>query len=218
MVKLTHHMQKYKLYLFDFDGTLVDSHHSLEDVFYGAYKAIGVTIDKTNTPRYARQPLEVTSKEVNAPDDPKSIEIFISEIRRLLDDKEVLKKTRLYPETLEVLKYFNDNNIPVGIVTSNNAGHVKDVLDFFDIAHDTFSIYVDSDEIRETKPSPKPILRALEKFGPIDLKDVCYVGDALNDALAAERAHVTPILLDRDNSYPSEKKYIKIVDLRDLIK
>ena len=211
-------MKEFDTYLFDFDGTLVDSHYSLEDVFYGAFKAIGVTIDKKETPRYARQPLEDTCREVNAPQDKKSVEIFISEIRRLLDDKEVLKKTRLYPETLEVLKYFNDHNIPVGIVTSNNANHVKDVLNFFNIPLDTFSIYVDSDEISETKPSPKPLLRALEKYGPIDPKDVCYVGDALNDAIAAERAKVEPILLDRDNAYPSENKYIKIVDLRDLIR
>ena len=100
-------MKRYKLYLFDFDGTLFDSHYSLEDVFYGAFKAIGVTIDKKETPRYARQPLPDTCREVNAPDDPESIRIFIAEIRRLLDDKDILKKTKIFPETMEVLNYFN---------------------------------------------------------------------------------------------------------------
>ena len=32
-------------------------------------------------------------------------------------------------------------------------------------------------------------------------KDVCYVGDSLNDCLSAINAGVVPILLDRDDEY-----------------
>ena len=34
-------MKKYDVYLFDFDGTLVDSHESLKLVFEEAYRVLG---------------------------------------------------------------------------------------------------------------------------------------------------------------------------------
>ena len=47
-------------------------------------------------------------------------------------------------------------------------------------------------------------------------KDVCYVGDSLNDCLAAINAGITPILLDRDDEYLSSP-YIRIKSLKELL-
>ena len=205
-------MKKYDLYLFDFDGTLVDSLRSLEDVFILSFKAIGIDIDINNVLRYTRIPLEETYQEVNAP--MEKVGEFEKAIRYYLNDLEVLKKTDIYPETIKTIEKLHELGYKFGIVTSNNEKHVVDVLNLFNINPSWFSIFVDSDKVRETKPSPKPLIYALEELGYMDKKDkVVYVGDSLNDMLSANRAGVDAILIDRVHAFKENESYSKIENL-----
>ena len=82
---------------------------------------------------------------------------------------------------------------------------------------DFFKEIVGNKEAPIPKPNPQPILKALEMLNyQGDKKDVCYVGDSLNDCLAATNAGITPILLDRDNEYP-DTKYLRIRSLNELL-
>ena len=210
-------MKDYDLYLFDFDGTLVDSHKSLIDVFVLSFKAINIDIDENNVRRYMRIPLEETYEEVHAPWERAGE--FEKAIRYYLNDIEVLKKTEIYPETIYFLKALRDMDKKFGIVTSNNEKHVLDVLDLFHIPAEWFCIFVDSDKVRETKPSPKPLLYALEELGYLDKKEkVVYVGDGMNDMVSANRSGIDGILVDRLDEYSESEAYTRVHDLFDVIK
>ena len=210
-------MKDYDLYLFDFDGTLVDSHDSLVDVFVLSFKAIGVEIDPKNVLRYMRIPLEETYAEVNAPMD-KAGE-FEKAIIHYLNDLEVLKKTKPYPDTYYFLKALREKGKKFGIVTSNNEKHVIDVLNLFNIPSDWFCIIVDSFKVRETKPSPKPLLYALEELNYLDKKEkVVYVGDGMNDMVSSNRSGIDGILIDRLDEYSDSEGYKRVHDLFDILK
>ena len=196
-------MQKYSTYLFDFDGTLVDSHDSLVKVFDGAYGSIGVKVPEGYVLRLMRIPLEQGYKELNGPTDPALIKIFGDNINRLLDDEEVLKLTRSYEDTLDCLTKLKNEGATLGIVTSNNVKHVEDVLRFLNIDRNLFSIIIGNKETKKHKPNPDPIYKALEILN-ISKNGVCYVGDALDDKKAAVNAGVTPVLLDRAHQYENE--------------
>lgn len=210
-------MKSYDLYLFDFDGTLVDSLKSLEDVFVLAFRAIDIEIDPNNVPRYMRIPLEETYDEVHAPWE-KAGE-FEKAIRYYLNDLEVLRKTETFPDAYDCLKSLHDSGKKFGIVTSNNEKHVIDVLNLFNIPVDWFAIFVDSDKVRETKPSPKPLLYALEELDYLSKRDqVVYIGDGINDMIAANRSGIDAVLIDRVDEFDESKDYLKIHNLLELVK
>ena len=207
-------MKRYSTYLFDFDGTLVDSHDSLVKVFDGAYASVGVTVPEGYVLRLMRIPLFVGYEELHAPKDEESKQLFEKNIIALLDDEEVLKVTKIYEDTLPTLKRLKAQGATLGIVTSNNVKHVREVLRFLNIDENLFSIIVGNKETKKHKPNPDPIYKALELLN-ISKEGVCYVGDALDDKRTAVNAGVDPILLDRGDHYPSEEGVI-ITSLNEL--
>lgn len=197
-------MKKFKTYLFDFDGTLVDSHDSLVEVFEGAYASVGVKVPEGYVLRLMRIPLFQGYDELHGPKDEASIKVFADHIISLLDEERVLKLTKSYKDTVESLTRLKAEGATLGIVSSNNIKHMNDVLDFLKIDKSLFSVIVGNDLTKKHKPNPDPIYKAMELLGISNKKEICYVGDALDDKKAALNAGVTPILVDRDRIYAHE--------------
>ena len=181
-------MDKYLLYLFDFDGTLFDTLPSSKYVFRKAYENIGMSLDEEQVLGFTREPIPDSYKRLGGP-----------------------------RETYDTIIDLRMDEADLGIVTSNNVPHVRDVLRKFDMQNDFFTVLVGNREAPTPKPSPEPILKALEMVGyKGDKKQVCYVGDLLNDCLSAVNAGIVPILLDRDDEY-KDAPYQRIKSLRDLL-
>jgi HAD superfamily hydrolase (TIGR01549 family) len=208
-------MKKYKLYLFDFDGTLVDSFPSLYVVFKDAYDAVGITITNDDIPQLSREPLAYGYFRLGGkPEDGKK---FGQVLEEALDSVEALELTKIFPETLSMIEALKKEGVSIGVVTSNKVKHVHEVLNFFNIPLDTFDVYVGNEKVKNSKPHPEPILKALELYGEIDNKDVVYVGDAINDTISANEAGIDAVLIDRINAFNESEKYIKIENLLELI-
>ena len=193
-------MKSFDTYLFDFDGTLVDSYESLVKVFSGAYSKVGVKVPEGYTLRLMRCPLYVGYQELNGPVDEESKKIFGDEIVRLLDDPDVLKATKTYEEVKEVLETLRKNGKTLGIVTSNSKKHVLEVLHFIGLDSSLFSVVIGNEATKRHKPYPDPILKGLELLGK-NIEGCCYVGDAPDDMKSAVNAKVTPVLIDRNHEH-----------------
>jgi len=208
-------MKKYDLYLFDFDGTLLDTMPALEFVFRASFEHVGLSFDPKDTVEFARVPLTVSYKKQNGT--PEKWEEFVRYIDASLDFPEALHSNKPYEETMESVKYMRDNKVVAGIATSNNKNHVLDVLKYLGIPEDTFAIIIGNKECHKFKPHPDPILKALEAINyKGDLSRVAYVGDAMNDTIAANEAGVQAILIDRIDAFPESDQYIKIKNLMEL--
>ena len=210
-------MKKFKYYLFDFDGTLINSFPSLYLVFKKAYEEVGVTIQNEDVPYLSRVPLFEGYERFHAPNDKESIEKFVRAITEWLDSEEALVLTELFHDSLEFFYYIETNNIPCGIVTSNRIKHVKEVLEYFSIDPNIFKVIVGNELTSKSKPDPEPINVALDllKYEG-DRKDIVYIGDSYNDCLAGINAGTSILLLDRGDNQDSE--YPTITSLMELFR
>lgn len=208
-------MKKYKLYLFDFDGTLIDSMGALDYVFRVSFEHVGLKYDSKDVKEFSRIPLTESYKKLNGKEEDWAE--FCAYIDKSLDFPKALEENSPYEETMEFISYLRKNHILAGIVTSNNSCHVKQVLEKMNIPEDTFSLILGNKEYKKFKPHPEPIFEALKSFNnEIDTKDVVYIGDGMNDTLCANAAGVDAILIDRDNVFPESDKYIRIRNLMEL--
>ena len=208
-------MQKFQLYLFDFDGTLFDTLPSSIYVFKKAYENIGYDIKEEDILGYTREPIPDSYKRLGAPQE--KYRSFIEDINKYVNSKESVDLTNIYDDTYDTIIDLRMLEAELGIVTSNHATHVRDVLKKFDMQKDFFKEIIGNKEAPTPKPNPGPILKALEMFNyQGDKKDVCYVGDSLNDCIAATKAGIVPILLDREHEY-NDAPYQIIHSLNELL-
>ena len=208
-------MEKYNLYLFDFDGTLFDTLTCSKFVFRKAYEQIGITLNEEEVLNFTREPIPNSYKRIGAPKEQWGTFMFY--IDKYVRSQESVDLTDIYDDTYDTVIDLRMQEADLGIVTSNYIPHVRDILKKFDMQKDFFSVLVGNQEAPTPKPSPEPILKALEMIGyKGDKKDVCYIGDSLNDCISAVNAGVVPILLDRDDEY-KDVPYQRIKSLKELL-
>ena len=210
-------MKKYKIYLFDFDGTLFDTLPSSIYVFKEAFAKKGVSLNEDDILHYTRVPIPETYRKIVPSYKEEDILPFLDLITELVNSKESNKRISIYDDTYESAIDLKISEATLGIVTSNNEKHVKDVLKMFDMDFGLFDVIVGNETVKETKPDPTPILTALKGIKESFSKDeVVYVGDAINDCLAAKNAGIDSILLDRNNEY-ADSGYTIIHSLKELL-
>ncbi|MBR0295154.1 MAG: HAD family hydrolase [Bacilli bacterium] len=207
-------MKKYKLYLFDFDGTLFNTYPALCMVYKMAFKAFGVEVSDEEVRTFSREPIPDSYQRKGL--DMKYFWDFVKVINYYLNGEESVNLTEVFEDTVKFHDYVKKNNIQIGIVTSNNIPHVKDIYKAKGIDCSHFAVFVGNQEAQTPKPDPLPILTALKMVNyDGDLMDVVYIGDSPNDALAAKNAKIDAYLLDRHNEY-ADQPYKIIHSLLDL--
>ena len=201
-------ISKYELFLFDFDGTLFDTYESSVYVFEEAYKRKGIKINREEILGYTREPISLSYRKITGSLD--GFEDFIKDINELVFSQKVTDMATMYEDTLPTLKYLKYHDKKIGIVTSNAKEHILDVLNKHGIAK-YFDVIVGNKECPTPKPSPQPIYKALELLNFEDKEKVVYIGDALNDTIAAQNAGIKPVLLDRLDEFDDMSEDYKII-------
>ena len=178
----------YTTYLFDFDYTLADSsrgivmcfRHVLEHNGYANVTddAIRRTIGKT---------LEESFSLLTGVTDPERLAAFKQEYRREADIH-MTPNTRLFPETLHVLRTLKERGVRVGIISTKYRFRIHETLDQY-LPADFLDIVVGGEDVTHAKPDPEGLLLAISRLG-VKKKKVLYVGDSTVDAQTALAAGV----------------------------
>jgi len=180
-------------FLFDLDGTLVDSVYDHVLAWHDALQEVGIDVSVWRLHRKIGMSgglfTKALARETGREFGPETLETLRQLHIKYYGSRS--SRTRPLPGARELLAYLSDNDIPWAIATSGRietAGPVLAILGVDPAKH----IVITRDLVRYAKPDPDLFLAAAEKL-EVDIGTACVVGDAIWDMLAARRARALGI-------------------------
>lgn len=178
---------KRQAFLFDLDGTLVDSVYQHVLAWREALEAGGIHLAVW---RIHRQIGMSGGLFINALLRETGLTVSIEEGERLQQIhgeafRRYASQVRPLPGAEELLAYLTDAGVPWAIATSGRLESASLSLRLVGLSDDV--PIITRDLVRHAKPDPDLFLAAAEKLG-VDVSDSVVVGDSIWDLLAARRA------------------------------
>lgn len=173
-------------YIFDFDGTLMDTSGVILATIKATIKEMGlpektddecrsiIGIRTDDAGKYLYPGSDISNKEF--------AKVFRSNYDRL--KKDASEKT--FPGVMETLTRLKESGAGMAIASSRRLASLYDYLDGLGI-RDWFACIVGADSVAKGKPDPEPVLTVLEKLGWA-AGDTLVVGDADVDILMGNGA------------------------------
>lgn len=174
-------------FLFDLDGTLVDSVYQHVVAWREALKRSGIDLSVWRIHRrigmsgglLVQALLSETGVQLGA-DDIEALQARHAELYA-----EQIESVDPLPGASELLAYLTDMKVPWAIATSGRVRGARPMLAKLGVPDDT--VMVTRDEVDRAKPDPDLFLAAAEHLG-VDISNAMVVGDSSWDILAARRA------------------------------
>ena len=173
-----------KAILFDLDGTVLDTREMILNSFRYAYSTVFGTDTLPPEDKLLSLigiPLK-TQMEIIAPD--KSEEMFEAYIKNNREVQHTLLKG--FDGMAEALAALLDKGLRLAVVTSKRHEPAVEGLELMELAH-YFELVCGSDDTKEHKPKPEPLLEAARQMG-LTAHECAYVGDSPFDMQAARAA------------------------------
>jgi HAD superfamily hydrolase (TIGR01549 family) len=180
-------MKQRTVFVFDLDGTLVDSVYQHVLAWQEALEAGGIELAVWRIHRrigmsgglFVGALLRETGRPVDA--------AMVMELQRAHAEayRRDAGRVRLLPGARELLAHLSGLQVPWAVATSGLLQAARPTLDLLKIPGDV--PVVTRDEVAHAKPDPDLFLAAAERLGA-DVTDAVVVGDSVWDLLAARRA------------------------------
>ena len=194
--------RQFDIILFDLEGTLVDFQWRLDAA---AGEILQVLANAGVDPcLYGEKPdyagFYNTTRDIISVWDTEDAARLSGQLAVIYDkyDRDALSRWAPYPDTPQVLNRLSDYGYRMGVVSNCGTYAAGKVLERFNLAG-YFEIVLSRNDIEYLKPHPEGLELALEKLGaPADR--TLFVGDSLNDILAADRVPMPSCFLSGGES------------------
>jgi HAD superfamily hydrolase (TIGR01509 family) len=179
-------------FLFDLDGTLIDSVYQHVVAWREALAGVDINLSVWKIHRRIGMSggLFVTAlaRELETNLDPETLKA----LPRLHEDAFIRHygSVQPLPGAAELLATLTEHGVPWAIATSGVARYADLARDMLELPTDT--VFITRDQVRYAKPDPDLFLTAAERLG-VDIRDSYVVGDSVWDLLAARRARALGI-------------------------
>ncbi len=180
-------------FLFDLDGTLVDSVYNHVLAWHDALLEEGIEVSVWRLHRKIGMSGGLFTKALARETGKEFSEDQLGRLRQLHAKHYGSRSARIapLPGARELLSYLTDNAIPWAIATSGRMETAGPVLKILGVDLEKV-VVITRDLVRYAKPDPDLFLAAAEKLGA-DIENSCVVGDSIWDMLAAQRARALGI-------------------------
>lgn len=185
-------MNKYRVLLFDLDGTLCDTDEMIVQTMYAIYQDYKPVKERTREELYyfSGPPIFETLKREFPDRDPEEMYDVFKKISKGFYKETVVP----YKNEIEVLTALKKKGYLLGVVTNKGLPLTIYSLEICHIDH-LFDIVISADDVSIPKPHPAGIDKALDKLNIQDKKEVLYIGDNDIDYETATNAHVDCLLV-----------------------
>ena len=182
--------KKETIILFDLDGTLIDSTEAILESFSYAFndQNFAFTGTQEDIKNLIGYPLDIMFEKlgVNKKDASKFVNSYKENYRKISEEKTLLlenaKKAVEYASTFARL----------GVVTTKTTQYSIPLLKNFGI-YEFFETIIGRQEVKNPKPDPEPIQKALKNLNIEANMKVFMIGDTKLDLIAANSAQVSSI-------------------------
>ena len=204
-------LERPRLVLFDWDGTLINSFDNIATAAVEASKVLSCEkLDKAQVYKQIGLPIEdfYTNLFPNHANFSEFLETYHECYYKL-------PVAKLFPKVISLLQYLQSQDIIIAIVTNKSRLSLMFELDQCGLAGTFDSLWV-AEELAP-KPSPLMLHHALTSH-QVSPRDTWMVGDALPDVYAADNAGCEKTIIVQDISIPSWiDRVVKIHQLSEII-
>jgi HAD superfamily hydrolase (TIGR01549 family) len=179
-------------FLFDLDGTLIDSVYQHVIAWRVALEEVGINLAVWKIHRRIGMSgglfVAALARELETPLDQETL----ARLPSLHDDAYLrrFESVRPLPGAIRLLATLSETGVPWAIATSGPDRYARRALDLLELPADT--PLITRDQVRYAKPDPDLFLTAAERIG-VDIQHSIVVGDSVWDLLAARRARALGI-------------------------
>lgn len=199
-------LDRKKLLIFDFDGTLIDSVPDLADAANSMLSQLGkptyplATVQEWigNGARVLVERALSGSVEI----DPNLASVDVEAAERLFFEAYAAhdtSKTTAYPDVDAGLKQLSNAGFTLALVTNKPIRFVPDILASLGWTP-YFSMVLGGDSLAVKKPDPAPLLHVCKTL-EFDISQATMIGDSINDIQAGKRANIDTIGLSYGYNY-----------------
>lgn len=168
------------VFLFDLDGTLLDSTDVIQKAMQQAIKEVlGCDVSQDSLRGYAGHSLPDIMHEF----DPERASALIERYRQAYLEMEA---SQLFPGIPKVLETLQERDYDLAVVTTKARTSARRHLEDHGILS-AFPVIITSDDVEALKPDKEPVERALSELGRAP-SEAIMIGDSPNDILAGNRA------------------------------
>lgn len=179
-------------FIFDIDGTLVDSNELHVDSWDRAFRHFGKEFPREKLRAQIGKGSDQYLPEFLTPDEIKRFGKELDDYRSDLFRKQYLPKVRPFPHVRELFQRIHKDDKRIVLASSGKKTDTKYYIDLLNIGN-LIDGYVSGDDADSSKPAPDIFSASLKKLGDISPADAVTVGDTRFDVEAAEKAGLKTI-------------------------
>ena len=201
-------MNKYKVLLFDLDGTLCETDEMIIQTMYVLYMHFKPAKIRTREELYyfSGPPIRDTLMHEFPDQNPE----FMYDVFKSVSKGFYPIYVKPYQDEIEILTKLKEKGYLLGVVTNKGLPLTKYSLEICHINH-LFDVIISSDDVINPKPDPFGIFKALHQLGIKKKEEALYIGDNDIDYITAENAGVDTLLVSwgpREIKCINKAKYV----------
>ena len=179
-------------FIFDIDGTLVDSNEFHVDSWDSAFRRFGKEFPRERLRAQIGKGSDQYLPEFLTPDEIDRFGKELDDYRSDLFRKEYLPKVRPFSKVRELFHRIRDDNKRIVLASSGKKADTKYYIHLLNVDK-LIDGYVSGDDADQSKPAPDIFAASLKKLGGISPNDAVTVGDTRFDIEAARKAGMKTI-------------------------